>query len=84
MKRFPTFADISSLSRGLQGTRVKILIDIFYLRALIIPHCHGLKENLNSFIKVTVNITLLSTGNHSDLNRERKYSFKLHLGTINP
>lgn len=41
-------------------------------------------ENLNNFIKVTVNITLLSTGNHSDLNRERNYSFKLHLGTINP
>lgn len=29
MKRLPTFADISSLSRGLQDPRVKTLLDIF-------------------------------------------------------
>lgn len=69
MKRLPTFADISSLSRGLQDIRVKILLDIFISEFLLFFIVMGTKtENL---IKVTVNITLLSTDNHSDLNRER-------------
>lgn len=72
MKRLPTFADISSLSRGLQDIRVKILLDVFISEFLSFFIVMGTKtENLNNFIKVTVNITLLSTDNHSDLNRER-------------
>lgn len=72
MKRLPTFADISSLSRGLKDTRVKIFLDIFTTELESFLIVMGTKtENLNNFIKVTVNITLLSTGNHSELNRER-------------